>query len=121
MKSKLIIICLLLIFLSTLSSVAAEDLNNTHSIQDINTDNFELEQIKDDEMMAADDSSNLQNIINNASEGSSIKLSKNYLPDKDLKIDKSITLDGAGNVIDSSKAGFEISNGVVTLKNLIFK
>lgn len=119
MKSKLTIVCLLLFILCTLSAVTAQDLNDTQVISQIDNGNVELENVND-EMLTDGAPSNLQEIINSASEGSTVKLSRNYTPEQDIKIDKAITIDGAGNTIDASKAKIELSRGTITLKNLIF-
>ena len=120
MKSRLAIICLLLFLVCTLSTVAAEDLNETQAIteESIESDDA-LEQVND-EVITADNSSDLQNVINSAPEGSSQKLTQNYAPQKNINVEKTITIDGAGHTIDTGNGKIEMSKGTVTLKNIIF-
>ena len=117
MKGKLAIICLLLFILCSISTVCAENTNDTQIMQesDINN-NLEITQ----DSILTDDTSDLTKIINSASEGSAVKLNKSYAPANRINIDKSLVIDGAGNTIDCSKAQLRSSNGDITLKNLKF-
>ncbi len=117
MKGKLAIICLLLFILCSISTVCAENINDTQIMHesDINN-NLEITQ----DSILTDDTSDLTKIINSASEGSAVKLNKSYAPANRINIDKSLVIDGAGNTIDCSKAQLRSSNGDITLKNLKF-
>jgi uncharacterized protein YcfL len=92
MKGKLAIICLLLFILCSISTVCAENTNDTQIMQesDINN-NLEITQ----DPILTDDTSDLTKIINSASEGSTVKLNKSYTPANRINIDKSLVIDGA--------------------------
>jgi len=116
MKTKLTVICLLLFMLCSLSTVCAQDFNDTQITTEADTsDTLQLAQ----DTVLSDSGDDLQKIINNASEGSTITLDKNYTPAKILKIDKTITIDGAGNTIDCKNNQIYSSKGDITLKNLV--
>ena len=117
MKRKLAIICLLLFILCSISTVCAEDTNDTQIIQESNIDDC-LEITQDS--ILKDDAGDLTKIINSAPEGSTVKLNKSYAPADRINIDKSLSIDGAGNTIDCSKAQLRSSSGDITLKNLKF-
>ena len=117
MKGKLAIICLLLFILCSISTVCAEDTNDTQIIQESNIDDC-LEITQDS--ILKDDAGDLTKIINSAPEGSTVKLNKSYAPADRINIDKSLSIDGAGNTIDCSKAQLRSSSGDITLKNLKF-
>jgi hypothetical protein len=117
MKRKLAIICLLLFILCSISTVCAENTNDTQIIQENNiNDCLEITQ----DQTLKDDASDLAKIINSAPEGSTVKLNKSYAPSDRINIDKSLSIDGAGNTIDCSKAQLRSSSGDITLKNLKF-
>lgn len=117
MKGKLAVICLLLFILCSVSAVCAEDINDTQIIHKTDaTDNLK---VSEDDLLG-DASDDLQQIVNSASDGSTVKLNKSYAPANQITIDKSLTINGAGNTIDCSKASIKSSSGDVTLKNLKF-
>lgn len=117
MKGKITVICLLLFVLCSISTVCAENTNNTQIMQESDVlDNLEVSE----DTLLMDTSGDLQKIINSASEGSTIKLNKSYTPSDTITIDKSMTVDGAGNTIDCSKGSIKSSSGTITLKNLNF-
>ena len=49
-----------------------------------------------------------QRLLLSASAGSTVKLNKSYAPANRINIDKSLTVDGAGNTIDCSKASIKV-------------
>ncbi|WP_405290048.1 right-handed parallel beta-helix repeat-containing protein [Methanobrevibacter sp.] len=115
MKGKLAIVCLLLFVLCSLSTVCAENINDTQISQTDITDTLEVTS----DPVLGDDSSELKNIINGAPEWSTVKLNKSYvLKDYYVPIDKSLTVDGRGNSIDCRKNIITSSSGEITLKNL---
>ena len=117
MKGKLAVICLLLFILCSVSTVCAEEINDTQIIQQSDaTDNLKVSE----DAPLGDASDDLQQIVNSASEGSTVKLNKSYTPANQITIDKSLTINGAGNTLDCSKASIKSSSGDITLKNLKF-
>ncbi len=131
MKSKLLIICLLLLALCSISSVAAQDANNQTDIFQNNNEaieNGDASIDEDSKLLLTNDNvlsqgsfDDLQKKVNNASEGSTLVLDTNYQStDNILKIDKTITIDGKGHTINCSKQGLKSSAGTITIKNLIF-
>ena len=108
---KILLIMSLILFIS-IAGVSAEDLN-----QDIS-----LIQSPDGGTFAE-----LQDKINNADEGSTIKLENNYTYEDSFKdgyitISKNITLDGDGHTIDANSASgiFDITASRVVLNNIAF-
>lgn len=67
--------------------------------------------------------SDLQKEIDQAREGSLLKLTQDYAGGGSITIKKSLTIDGQGHVLDGMGAHTIcfITNGDVTLKNLVFK
>ena len=131
MRSKLLIICLLLLALCSISSVAAQDANNQTDIFQNNNEaieNGDASIDEDSKLLLTNDNvlsqgsfDDLQKKVNNASEGSTLVLDTNYQStDNILKIDKTITIDGKGHTINCSKQGLKSSAGTITIKNLIF-
>ncbi|MBQ2831560.1 right-handed parallel beta-helix repeat-containing protein [Methanobrevibacter sp.] len=117
MKGKLTIVCLLLFILCSISTVCAENTNGTQIMQE--NDALDNLGVSEDTILA-DASDDLQNIVNSASEGSTVTLNKSYAPANRITIDKSLTINGNGNTIDCSKSFFKSSSGDITLKNLKF-
>ena len=114
MKGKLVVICLLLFILCSISTVCAEDTNDTQIIQESDAiDNLEVS----NDAVLMDSSGDLQKIISAASAGSTVKLNSSYTPASTVNIDKSLTIDGAGNTI---KGQIKSSSGTITLKNMKF-
>lgn len=132
MKFKLLIICLLLVTLCSVASVAAQDATNQTDISQNNdevianadtsiNDDSKLLLTNNDTIKSQSNFDDLQKRVNNASEGSTIVLDTDYQSTNNiLKIDKTITIDGKGHTINCSKQGFKSSSGTITLKNLIF-
>ena len=66
----------------------------------------------------------LKNLIDNAEEGSTITLQRNYLFsegfENGININKNLTIDGAGNIIDGAGKGriFHVASGNVVFKNI---
>ena len=116
MKGKLTVICLLLFILCSISTVCAEDTNDTQIMQSDAVDNLEVA----NDAVLMDSSGDLQKIISSASVGSTIKLNSSYTPTSNINIDKSITIDGRGNTIHCNKASIRSSSGDITLMNLNF-
>ena len=117
MKGKLVVICLLLFILCSISTVCAEDTNDTQIMRESDAiDNLEVS----NDVVLTDSSGDLQKIISSASEGSTVKLNSSYSPASNINIDKSVTIDGAGNTIHCNKGSFRSSSGYITLKNLKF-
>ncbi|MBE6497840.1 MAG: hypothetical protein E7Z81_06135 [Methanobrevibacter sp.] len=120
MKTKLTVICLLLFVLCSLSTVCAQDINDTQITTEADSSNaLDTLQTAQDTVLS-DSGDDLQKIINNASEGSTVKLNNSYATTKILKIDKTITIDGAGNTIDCKNNQIYSTKGDITLKNLVF-
>ena len=117
MKGKLVVICLLLFILCSISTVCAEDTNDTQIMRESDAiDNLEVS----NDAVLTDSSGDLQKIISSASQGSTVKLNSSYSPASNIDIDKSLTIDGAGNTIHCNKGSIESSSGYITLKNLKF-
>ncbi len=114
MKGKLAVICLLLFILCSISTVCAENTNDTQIMQENNAID-DLEVANDAVLM--DSTGDLQKIISSASAGSTVKLNSSYTPASTINIDKSLTIDGAGNTI---KGQIKSSSGDITLKNMKF-
>ena len=106
-KKFLFLICLIL-FIFTVSSVSATDANQTENVLSADAGTF----------------SQLQDTINNAENGSTVNLDKNYVYNggENIKIDKDITINGNGHMIDGNHATriFNIEYAEVVLKNIVF-
>ena len=114
MKGKLAVICLLLFILCSISTVCAENTNDTQIMQqNIAIDNLEVA----NDAVLMDSTGDLQKIISSASAGSTVKLNSSYTPASTININKSLTIDGAGNTI---KGQIKSSSGDITLKNMKF-
>ena len=138
-KRRMLILCLIICALFTISSVSASDLNaiddadNLESIDEIQTiDESNYEEIVTEG--EAGTFQELQDMIDNAPENSTITLDKDYIPDVDfyktnsmgIKINKSLTIDGKGHTLNADGKGrilYIINNYVsvsVILKNIKF-
>ena len=149
-KKTLLVFCLIMCILFTVSNVAAGDVNDTmvasdnanQVIEETNmddtlasggdeliaqTDNDEILSEKDDGTFTA-----LQNKIDNAAEGSTITLENDYAYDEGFSTDgisiwaKVLTIDGNNHTIDAkSKSRIFYINYLnsenIILKNIIFK
>lgn len=144
----ILILCLFICALFTISSVCASDLNeidaddDLESIDEIQT----IEETNDDEIICESNNDEiiseegdgtfqeLQDMINDAAENSTITLDKDYIPDVDfyktnsmgIKINKSLTIDGKGHTLNADGKGriFYINNDYLSvsliLKNIKF-
>ena len=87
-------------------------------------DNQVIEQTENEETITATDDGNftdLQNIISNAEEGSTITLDKNYCFTSRLTISNSMTIDGNDYIFNFNGNYMNIEANHVILKNIIFK
>ena len=117
MNKKLAFICLLLFMICSISTVCAEDINDTQIMKESDaSDNLEVS----NDAVLMDSPGDLQKIINSAAAGSTVKLNSSYTPSSTVNIDKTITIDGAGNTINCNKGPIKSTSGFVTLKNLKF-
>ncbi|SDA65217.1 right-handed parallel beta-helix repeat-containing protein [Methanobrevibacter millerae] len=118
MKGKfLIFICLILFVISMACVSAADDANQTlgEDAGDMISVSLEDNEIIGDDVGCL---SELQLIIDKASEGSTVNLNKNYdCSDYYAQIDKRITINGNGHTIDG---GFDIRSSGVVLSNINF-
>ncbi|MBE6506271.1 MAG: DUF11 domain-containing protein, partial [Methanobrevibacter millerae] len=134
-KRLIIIICLFLVFISTISfACAVEDVENppistsvvddSSSLQASDTQNNILTE-------SSDSFSDLDSLIQNAQTNDTVNLNKSYMysdGDAEFKngilINKNITIDGKGYAIDGANIAsiFNITNNAhVILKNIVFK
>ena len=131
LNKKIVMLTVILVSLFAVSAVCAAD-NATDDIVGVKTS---------EKVSLADDAANdvgagesvgnfteLNSEIISKADGETLVLDKNYqynlTDDKyDIRISKSITIDGNGNSIDGNNAAsfFEIYGNNVTLKNIIFK
>ena len=119
-KNGVLILCLIICVLFSISSVVAFDTNDNITADDLTTD-YEpqlIKQIENDEIISVDDGTfkALQDKINNATEGSTITLENDYSGDL-IKISNPLTIEGLGHAISGK---FEISANNVILKNITF-
>ena len=142
---KSMIMLVILIFIFAAANVCASDVNDTviasaddstvelsqaDSDEIISTDENELLSQTENEIISEGDSgtfAELQANIAQATEGSTLTLDKNYkcedgFDSEGIPIDKSITIDGNGFIIDAQEKSriFKISSENVVLKNIIF-
>ncbi len=109
MKKRLLIL-FILFFVSIACVSASDNLNVTDSLS-----------ISDSgEIINSGDFSQLQNLINSASEGDTISLATDYVGGGEINVNKQLTIDGNGHSIDASHASriFIINVDNVVLKNL---
>ena len=105
-KFKALLFCLILMIFTFISSVHSQDANNTSQI--ITTD---------------DSFDNLEKIINNSDENSTVILNKNYASVGDeITVKKSLTIDGGGHSLNGINASriFYIQTDNVVIKNINF-
>ncbi|WP_305554027.1 hypothetical protein [Methanobrevibacter sp. V74] len=130
--NKVIIVFLFLIFLS-ISVVSAQDnatseidlSENTTILEVEDNDRLNVEMNKSDLKGSTSTFTDLQNIINGASSGSTITLNKDYtyvFGDNAIIINKPLTIDGKNHVLNGKLATriFWIGGDQVTLKNIRF-
>lgn len=129
MKSKLLILGLLLVILCSITSVGATDLdnNNTAEIKAAD-DELQMTPTSDDTLSAGSTFEYLQSQINNAKDGSVLTLDRDYadgsIQEVLLQIDKTLTIDGKGHTLDAKGSQKQViisRSGEITLKNLIIK
>lgn len=146
MFSKKITLILLVLFVlcGSLTFVSAVEDNSTNQL---NVDNFDMEYSPEDDMIVEYSKkgtfTDLNNLIQNASENSIIKLDKDYIYNDNtdeyvynnntyftedmylkygIKISKSLTIDGQGHTIDGNHTAkiFSQTGSILTLSNTIF-
>ena len=130
--NKVVIVFLFLIFLS-ISVVSAQDnatseidLSENTTILEVEADDrLNVEMNKSDLKGSTSTFTDLQNIINGASSGSTITLNKDYtyvFGDNAIIINKPLTIDGKNHVLNGRLATriFWIGGDQVTLKNIRF-
>ena len=125
MKSKIIIlISLLLLIACSLSCVAAQNADN--ETQEIQTET--LAAFDNDNLTAGEGTfSDLQTVINDAEEESTVTLDRDYKGSVNtyVQLHKTLTVDGAGHTIDCDGQyrcfALYSKSGDITLKNLIIK
>ena len=126
MKSKVIVICMFLLILCSLSIVSAQDTTNETQITQYANDTVltdsSTDLLTDSSRGSFDD---LQNEINNADSGSVLYLQRDYKASDgaNIKLDKSLTIDGQGHTLDcgvenKNVKAFTSEKGDITLKNL---
>ena len=143
----ILILCLFICALFTISSVCASNLNEIDADDDLESiDEIQTIEETDDEIICESNNDEiiseegdgtfqeLQDMINDAAENSTITLDKDYIPDVDfyktnsmgIKINKSLTIDGKGHALNADGKGrilYIINNYVsvsVILKNIKF-
>ena len=102
----LVLLYLILIIFASLSCIQAEDVNETSKIS-LDNETF----------------SNLENIISNVSENSTISLNKNYTSTgSEITINKSLTIDGKGYTLNGKNTSriLYIQSSNVVVKNINF-
>ena len=139
-NKKILILTIFFVSLLAVSAVSAAD-NATDDIvsAEKNTDEFsvEFDSVTNDVIGTTEENklsesignyTELNDEITSKNDGETLILTKNYqynlINDKnDLKISKSITIDGNGSYIDGNNAAnfFVVSGSNITLKNIIFK
>ena len=143
-KSKILCLLLVLAMLLSVSAAAAANENTTMPFKEdsadqmsvnVETGNEILGISNSEEVLGAPDGTfvDLYDIINNAQDGGTIELDKNYIntdnynDGKGIQIKKSITIDGHGFTIDAYNIGrtFNVWSGnqniiKVTIKNINF-
>ena len=137
-KKSFSTLILLLCVLFTMTCAFAGDVNDTMAVS---LDNSQMEMSQDDEnseVIFADEAQTIGETDDgtfaaleskiNAGYGSTITLENNYTYEgsgypNGIKIERSITIDGKGHTIDADGKAriFDVENGVVTLKNIVFK
>ena len=134
-KKFLLGICLIACVFFSVACVVASDVNETAIANEDNQDimgetNDEIINTgAEAEILGRDDGTftALKNKINNAPSGSTITLENDYTynpgsDDDEIKIDKSLTIDGKGHTIDgnSKASGFSLASNNIVLKNIKF-
>lgn len=135
--NKIMITLVLIIFIFTVTTVCASDMNNTVIASDVNTV-IKLSQVDVDDKVSAVENNEIisegnagtfSELQNNITEkyGSTLILTKDYEREDDFDsngiiINQSITIDGQGHKIDAQGKSriFKITSDNVTLKNINF-
>ena len=133
---KIFILCLILILFFSSTNVFANDVNETNLAMDTevsvveDTDNSNIFALSENDLLETSSGTftELQNKINNASEGSTITLENDYIYDngfdgEGISISKTLTIQGNGHSIDALKQSriFKITASNIVLTNLTFK
>ena len=124
MKTKVLMILFLLIFILSIPTISAGD--NQSVIEDNIVLNSDYNNILSDADLTFDD---LNTDISNTPEGQVLTLNNNYTFTSDdqhvngITLNKAIVIDGAGHAIDGGNSAriFTISANNVVLKNIVFK
>ena len=133
---KIFILGLILLFFFSSTCVFANDINETSLTSDNeisvvqNANNEVILNLSENDLLETGDGTftELQNKINNASEGSTITLENNYVYDdgfdsEGIAISKNLTIQGNGYSIDALKKSriFKITGSNIVLTNLTIK
>lgn len=123
------ILCLFVLLICCLSTVSAENIDDTNSTLNLFSDdaNQAGDALATDENQLLAESgsfSELQEKINSASRYSTVELDNDYVytdGDSPIEISKELTIDGKGKTIDgSNQANIFVISKKVTLKNITF-
>ena len=138
---KIMLILITAIFLLSIASVCASDVNDTAIASEdtipleitqsdeisVNNDNQAIEQSNDEEKISEGKTGTFSELQNNISKtsGDTLELDRNYVYDEGFDtngiiIDKKITIDGKGHTIDAQGKSrvFNVQANDVTIKNL---
>ena len=138
LNKKFMLIAIFIVSLFAISAVSASELNTTdemvisHDLNDglISEDSRGIASISDEDLINAGDKgtfTDLQNMINNASVGSTISLEKDYFYDDGFDTEGihtycPLVIEGNGHTIDALGKSriFDISDSDIVLNNIIF-
>ena len=145
-KKRLLVFCLILCVLFSISSVYASDIDDAVIASDISDEAITIEDTNDELIAPSDEEetvgasagtfSELQDIINQSASGSTISLDKDYaydsgFNDSGIQINKSLTINGNGHTLDglSKSRIFKVTYNkecieeyhTIVLNNIIFK
>ena len=145
-KKRLLVFCLIICVLFSISSIYASDIDDAVIASDISDEAIAIEDTNDELIAPSDEEetvgtgtgtfSDLQEIINNTPSGSTISLDKDYAYDSGfnisgIKIQKDLTINGNGHTLDglSKTRIFAVTYNdklieeyyTVTLNNINFK
>ena len=121
-NKKFIVLTIIMVGLIALSAVSAND----NATDEMTGDVLNLEEetaISQDEN--AGSFIELNRLVQNTSQGNTLKLNKDYRNNENfgiISIDKEMTIDGQGHIVDANEASrvFYIDSGGVTLRNITF-
>ena len=138
LNKKFMLMAIFIVSLFAISAVSASELNTTdemvisHDLNDglISEDSRGIASISDEDLINAGDKgtfTDLQNMINNASVGSTISLEKDYFYDDGFDTEGihtycPLVIEGNGHTIDALGKSriFDISDSDIVLNNIIF-